>query len=119
MDIKIADLREPRKVELWGIIIITCFNFAFLIAVVSHMDISVLLMAPLFWLFFGCSQLWFAVVLYELLQFYKARAGIDEMHDAAVACNKSQEIYQQREKELLETIRVQTRQKDKNIKDPS
>ena len=36
MDIKLSDVKEPRRAELWGIIIVTCFNFAFLIAAATH-----------------------------------------------------------------------------------
>ena len=120
MDIKLSDVKEPRRAELWGIIIVTCFNFAFLIAAATHTaDIGYngYLAFAAFLLLFFAAEGGFLCVTYQLLKLLRARAGIDDLHDATVATNQTLAILQKGEETITDLLKEQHKHQEQMLKE--
>lgn len=85
MEFKLPDIKEPRMVELWAMVIIVCFNLAFLVAVVSktHLPESIL-----HWLLLS-SQSLVVALSYVLLKRHLSRSFVEEMREASIEQRKT------------------------------
>ena len=106
MDIKLSNVKEPRRIELMGMIIITCFNLAFLISALPYVKDGPAFDLRGVWILFLAAEFVWLTILFLLLKLYSARAGIDEMHDVQIENNKTLAILQQLHKDMRELMQA-------------
>lgn len=81
-------LRDLRKAEIWGIVIIATLDLSAIITALAHIDI---LGVTGFFIFFGLLQLCVLPLCLYLSRSYSARLGLDDMHEAARNINITME----------------------------
>ncbi len=82
--VKLPDLRGVQRSEIWGIVIIACFNLAFLAVALRFGNLGPTAVLSL--VIFG--QLFVAIVISQLLFVRAARDKVDDLRKATESMNE-------------------------------
>jgi hypothetical protein len=101
----LKDIKDLKKTEIWGVIVITVFDLSAIIAALSNLD---KLGITFFFLFVLLLQGFLTPLYIKLFLLYEARLGVDDMHEAA----RNTHITLEQTNELAKEVRlmVQTTQ---------
>ena len=99
----IKDIKDLKKTEIWGVIIIAVLNLSAIIVALSNLDkIGI----NSFFLFFVILQACLIPLYIMLFLLYIARLGVDDMHEAARNIHITMDKMNELLREMPETQKI-------------